>query len=526
MSNTKTIARNSGWYGLDTVTSALVAVISSIAIARTLGPSKTGYITYVNYIAGVVSVLGAFGIPAATRKYMAEFIGGGDKGTARYIFSRTFLLQIALATVATAAILIWALHDANSQYKLAAGLIALSIWPSMVNAIPSSANAANENLAANVPSSVIAAVCYLIGIGATARFGWGVVGIGAALLFMRTLDMLIRFFLTMRSISGWNRGLGIPEGLPRRMVRFAWQSVLSMLLAFIVWERCEILLLKNLNPDIRQVAFYGIACSIASYLLLGSTIFNFAAANTFFAQYGRDKSKLPQLTATSLRYIVLISIPAHFVFSALAVPGLLFFYRAAYAGAAMVVTIAPIFCMPKAFATPIISLFQSTEHQKYTIAALVVASFVDIGVASALIPAYGAVGASIGSGVAQYTAVGILWTVGVRKFGVKIPWAFIAKVAGISTAAALTAHFVAAPLHPLWGLLAGGPAALLVFFTLVYAFRILTPEDRVRFDAVIRMLPARAARPIDRFLAILVRQGPRELYSETSVDSNVYTDAQ
>ena len=92
MSNTKTIARNTGWYGLENIISALVTLFTSIAIARTLGPSKMGYIIYVAWLASVVSSLGGLGIPATTQKYMAEFLGMGDRGTARHIFFRTLLL--------------------------------------------------------------------------------------------------------------------------------------------------------------------------------------------------------------------------------------------------------------------------------------------------------------------------------------------------------------------------------------------------------------------------------------------------
>src|SRR5271170_2902043 len=123
MSNTKTIARNTGWYGLESVISAVVTLFTSIAIARTLGPSKMGYIIYVIWIASVVSSLGGMGIPATTRKYMAEFLGKGDRGTARFIYFRTLLLQAALATIATAGLLVWVLRDASGEYKLASSLI-------------------------------------------------------------------------------------------------------------------------------------------------------------------------------------------------------------------------------------------------------------------------------------------------------------------------------------------------------------------------------------------------------------------
>src|ERR1700761_934910 len=106
MSNTKTIARNTGWNGLENLVSALVTLFTSIVIARTLGPSKMGYIIYVAWIASVATSLGGLGIPATTQKYMAEFLGMSDRGTARHIYFRTLMFQIVLATLATAGIIV------------------------------------------------------------------------------------------------------------------------------------------------------------------------------------------------------------------------------------------------------------------------------------------------------------------------------------------------------------------------------------------------------------------------------------
>src|SRR6266702_98130 len=146
MSNTKTIAKNTGWYGLENIINAILTVFTSIAIARTLGPAKMGYIIYVSWIASMVGDLGGLGIPATTRKYMAEFLGMGDRGTARYIYVRTLLLQMGLATVFTVGLLFWVLRDAAGDYKLASALIVLSIWPSMVNSISAQANVASEEM--------------------------------------------------------------------------------------------------------------------------------------------------------------------------------------------------------------------------------------------------------------------------------------------------------------------------------------------------------------------------------------------
>ena len=505
MSNTKTIARNSGWSGLETVTNTLVSFITSIAIARTLGPDKNGYIVYVSYIAGIVSTLGGLGIAAATRKYMAEFIGMGDKGTARYIFVRTFWMQLVMATVATAAIIYWVLHRADAEYRLAAFLIALSIWPSMVNSIPAGANAATEDLATNIPASIVSSFVYLFAIFACVIFHWGVTGIGAAFFLMRLVDFLVRLFPAVRRVLKWERGHSLPEGVQSRMVAFAWQSVTTMLLSLVVWERFEVVLLGRRGAANSEISFYSIAFGLGNMLLLSSTIFGSAASTTMFAQFGRDKSKLPQLASASFRYLTLTSVPLHAVATALAVPALIFLFGARYAGAAMVVTIAPLLCMPKAFASPIMTLLQSTERQVYVIVTMVIAGMVDIGVTWMLIPAYGAVGACIGSGSAQITAVGIMWTIAVRKFGIKLPWILTAKVVVMSAAAALAAHFVTRFFPPLWGILLGGCTALVVLLTLTCLLRIIEPQDQARFAQLSGALPPPLSALADRILALLIR---------------------
>ena len=285
---------------------------------------------------------------------------------------------------------------------------------------------------------------------------------------------------------------------------FAWQSVASMIVALVVWNRSEVILLKYLCSDIRQIAFYSLAFSMAEQLLISSTVFGSAAGATIFAQIGRDKSKLPALTASTFRYLALTAIPLHVIASALAVPALLFFYGNQYRGAVMVVTLAPLLCLPKAFMWPVQSLLQTMERQSYIIAATVLAGIIDISVAWYLIPMHGAVGACIGSGAAQVTAIGLMWAVGIYRFKVTLPWMLVTKIALISVLASLTAHFIAVQFAPLWGLLAGGIASLVVLFGLFYLMRVLQPEDRARFSIMTGSLPKRIAGPVDALLSLLI----------------------
>jgi O-antigen/teichoic acid export membrane protein len=505
MTNTRTIARNTSWYGIENIINLFVTVFSSIAIARTLGPSKTGYIVYISFMAGVVSSLGGLGIPATTRKYMAEFLGKGDRGTARFIYFRTLLLQTGLATLATGGLLFWELTHAAMEYKLASVLIVLSIWPAMVNSISAQANVATEDLFANLPPSALSILTYLVMITLTVVLNWGVIGIGAAQLSMRAVDFLLRVFPTFKRVLGWETINHYPDELRKRMTSFAWQSVVSMTVALVVWNRSEVFLLKNLCADIRQVAYYSIAFSMSDMLLFSAIIFGSATGATIFAQYGRDKSKLPEISSAAFRYLALSSIPLHFIATALAAPGMLLVYGHQFAGAAMVVTLAPLLCMPKAFVGPVQNLLESNERQNYVIMATVVAGIVDISVAWSLIPSFGAVGACIGSGTAQFTAVGIMWTIGIHSYKIKLPWTQVAKIVCISLIAALTAHFIAVCLSPVWAILFGGSASLIVLFGLFYLLRVLEPEDFNRLHILASMVPQPIAHPAGKFLALLTR---------------------
>ena len=504
MSNTKTIAKNTGWYGLENAINAILTVFTSIAIARTLGPAKMGYIIYVTWIASVVCDLGGLGVPTTTRKYMAEFLGKGDRGTARHIFMRTLMLQTGLATVTVAALLFWVLRDAGEGYKLASALVVLSIWPAMVNAIPAQANVAAEELSRNLPASAASILIYFISILLTVVFHWGVIGVGASMLAMRLVDFLVRVFPTVNYVLSWETAHIQPPGLNQRMISFAWQSVAVLLVEMVVWQRSEFILLKHLCADIRQVAYYSVAFSMADRLLISASIFGSAASATVFAQYGRDKSRVPEITASTFRYLAITSIPLHFIAASLAASALLLLYGNQYADAAVVVTLAPILCMPKAFIAPVRSLLQTHERQSFVIGATVFAGIVDVGVAWVLIPAHGAVGACIGSGAAEVAAVGIMWAIGIYLYKVKLPWALLAKVTFISVAASFTAHYVALLFNPILGILIGGSTSLIVLFGLFYLMRVFEVEDRSRLDVLTAVLPKRLSGPANRFLGLLV----------------------
>jgi hypothetical protein len=115
------------------------------------------------------------------------------------------------------------------------------------------------------------------------------------------------------------------------------------------------------------------------------------------------------------------------------------------------------------------------------------------------------VGACIGSGAAQFVAIVMLWAANIYLYKVKLPWLLISKVVFISIVASLAAHFVGFWMTPLWALLCGGFAALVVVIVLFYFLRVLEPQDLGRFTILTGMLPKPVADPANAVLSWMIR---------------------
>ena len=496
--NSKTILRNTVWYGLENAISFVSAIVTSVAIGRTLGPTKMGYVVYVMWIANVASTLGSVGIPATTRKYMAEFIGAGRPGAARFIYFRSLWLQVVTATLATVACVIWVFRTSPAEYRLAALLLVLSIWPAMVNFISAQANVATEELSSNLPGSVSATLSFFVLILCTVVFHWGVVGVAVAMLAMRLVDFTVRFIPTFRRLyASPSAAQDVPSDLRQRMFRFAVQSTLGMALTLIVWDRSEIFLLKHMSHDIRQISFYTVAFSLADKLLLFPTVFASATGVSMYAQYGRDRTRLPALTAAAARYLGLTSIPLHVIASALAGAALLTMYGRQYEGAVAVCMAAPLLCLPKAFLTPVQTMFEAVEKQQYFNWITVVASALDVAVAWWLIPRHGALGAALGSGAAQVLAIGVLWVLAIRRYDIRLPWGFLGKTTLVSVIAAGAALAVVMHSSAPVGVAVGSLLAVVTFVGLAAALRLFEQQDLARFKVIVDACPAALAAPVN-----------------------------
>lgn len=487
-STSRLVARNSLWYGIEVAAGVLTAFFTSIAVARAIGPERLGYYSYINWLTNIAGAMGTLGIPVTTRKYMAEYLGGGRGGLARAVFSHTIRLQAWLSAALTAAGIALVLIAVPEQHRLVSGLLVLAMPLRMMILIPSHANAAAENMAGNVPGALAGNLAYALMVGLSLVLGWGLVGVAAGTL----LSMGVELALKLAYVRGWVRKLPVeqfPAELSRRLLVFSGQGTVLLALNILVWGRSDIILLKALNSDIRQVTFFSLAVSLTDKLLLIPQVFSQAMGASLMAQYGRDRSKLPQMSGVAFRYVFLCALPLLVGLAAVSGPAVRVLYGTEYLPMIPVLAVAGPLAVPKALRLLARQLMQAAERQGFLIAWVALCGVFNVLLDLLLIPRYGALGAAIANGTAQTLATAGIWVRARRlfklEFGYRVLLKALAAAGGMSLAASVSGSWLGGVAGLVAGIVSGG----IVFLALIRGTGTLGAEDRKRLLVVGRELP-------------------------------------
>jgi len=491
------IARNSVLTVTDFAVSTVGSFIAVVLVARAMGPEKLGYYTYVLWLVHVAAIVGHFGVPSATRKYLAEFLGKEDVATAKAILRAMFRLQLASSLVLTGvgvAIALAVLPAEHSGYTVAA---LLSLIPAMLMSIPTSANMAIEDFSSNVLSSIVGTLFSVLGVLVVLWFEWGLLGLSASLLLSRTVDFACRQYLYQRRFPEYlaTRFGNVPEAstgilpeLRRRMMSFCLQATGLLVLNLVVWDRAEVFFLRHFS-DIRDVAFYSMSFGIMRALANLPQAFGSAAGANLMSQHAIDAKPLPHLAATTLRYQALLALPLAMGMAALSFPFVMFFYGERYEPAIPVLAILALFSIPAALLNGVRLLLIASEHQGFLLKWGIVCAILNLGLDWWWIPTGGAVGAALANGVSQSVAAAGIWAFAVRRFEILVPWRSLLKVAFCAVTMAAAVVAVTYYLSPGLALGAGLLTGIAVFLASLRWTRALEPADRGRLIGFQHSLP-------------------------------------
>ena len=486
--NTTTVARNSFWYGAENLVSVILLFATTIPMARILGPEKLGYFNYIQWLTAMSSAIGNLGIPGMCGKFMAEYLGRRQDGTAKAIFMSSFRLHLILATGVTimgvAAALIWA----DPRHRTVTLLQILSIWPGMLLAMPSAANIAAERMRANFPGAMVSSGIYIVGTILSLWLSWDLVGIAATFIIGRSVELIVKLIPCLR----WMRKLpdeSLPDKLRTDMRSFALQQVGLLILGLVVWDRSDVVLLKALSADIRQVTYFTVAFNIADKVLMAPRVFGAALTASMMAQYGRNIDSLNTMAAAAVRYMYLLGAPL-LTGMALVGPSVIrILYGPLYSPAVPVLIAGCLLAIVKSIGEPSDSLLKSNNKQGMALITSVVTAVMNIGLDWLWIPWHGALGAAFGNGIAQGLHVLSYWIICLYLFRVRLDYRSLGSVSLACAAMAPPVLLLNHLLTPVPALVCGVTAGAATFVLTIRVTGFITAEDLARFGHVVNATP-------------------------------------
>ena len=265
-------------------------------------------------------------------------------------------------------------------------------------------------------------------------------------------------------------------------------------LNYVLGQQSDVALLGLLLRDTVQVGFYNLAGTLTmiagTALLIGMEGVSLSALSEMAA---RGMEHLAGAWRAFMKVTMLLSVPV-LAFCALHAGELLAFYGAEYADAAPLLRALLAFTIANRFlggGTSSAALY-AVRRERWPLGIRVATGALNIGLAVALIPRWGAMGAVVATGIALNLTVIAEIVVMIRAAGAAYPARF-ALITALCTALAAAASY---PLtgRGIWGLAAGVGVFLVVFLAAFALSRPLESADCVALDRLSPQLAAWAQR--------------------------------
>ena len=513
------ILSNSLWTAIDMGVGLVVAVLSSVLVARTFGPEVLGHYSYIMWLIMMTSLVGRTGIPTAARRYFAQRLARHDIHGARRVFKALLTAQSAVAAATVLVALGMVEFTMPEGFHLVGILGVLAILPGMVMGVISALNSALERLGPNSQASIISQVLYISGIFGAIKLGFGLEGVIGSLLASRILDLLLRIGFSRTALrrilvskTPANEAPLGPEE-KRDLTRFIIQAVALQIVGIVVWDRSEMIFLKSFSPTV-ELAFYSIPFTMTLSVFQAQGAFATAATTSLFVVYNECEQAARAMLAVIVKYMAVIAFPLSLGLAAVSNPLMHILYGEQYVQAIPVLMLVAFFGPARSLFIPGEQYLIVSNRQDLLIYTTIGAAVVDLIMCITLIPTWGSIGAGWSNGIAQIAAMVLVWT-GLRRMGVRVSWGAPARI-GLSAIlmflAALSLSNLFRPLVALYAAVIGGA------LTYVFALRVtcaLDEEDLRRLLSVAQRVPG-PLRSIYEQLVRFVTKTPAAVRSESA----------
>lgn len=348
MSLSKRIARGvKATFGAELLRLAAQAGIILLLTRVFLGPDEYGLVFLAISVFSVATLFGTLGVPKSTAKFLTEYREKDERQIRNILRTSIAFIAIIVAIVCTVFFFLSdTIVDVYDEPALQP-LLALGVVYIVVKVAHSYLLIAFQGLG-NVPytalTSTVSSVGHLSFITAFLAFGFGTVGALAGYVAGYAVAVLVGGFVLYRVVSQYPRSDPVEPGLRRRIAEYSLPLTASQG-GNVLYKRVDTLMVGFFLTPL-AVGFYELAKQISTFVIAPADSLGFTVAPTF----GENKTaeqldRAARIYEQSLKYVLLLYLPAVGGIVLLAEPGVQFVFGEEYGGAATVLQIFSVFVL-------------------------------------------------------------------------------------------------------------------------------------------------------------------------------------
>lgn len=466
-------------------------IITSLVIARSLGPDRLGQFSYLVFIANLVVTIFTFGLSGTITKFVSEFSGKFGQAVVGSLYQwlrRLAPLAIVIVGAGISLVLFFVNHRWHfslttilSAATLGVVIYIATLWRSFAQGRQSFPTL----LRVNIWSSWVGLTAVFLAL-------WLHPSV-TTYIWVLALPSAIAIIALLRSFHGLHQSPTDHPELQRQfrtMRSYLWPVAVISILDMIVWQYSEVLILGWFRSS-AEVAFYAVAFNIASVAITTvASSFDAVFLPTISALYGLgDHQRIRMASSASLRFLVFLLIPMCSLLAVLA-PGVIrALYGHAYVAA---IAITPLLIFSAGFGRIsgiASSVLYSLHRQKIMLRVMLVVAVVNISLDLILIPRYGITGAALANGAAQIVST-LLALLAMRSVTGPIgSWGTYLRPLVASLPAAALAWVVYNFVPTLWGVFLGGATGGFLFIIAARWTGAIRTADRELLEGLRQRLP-------------------------------------
>lgn len=388
------------------LSATVLAVVTSIVLARILGPAGYGAYAFAFAVVNLLGVPAVVGFDQLTIREVSAFVTSGEHGAAAGLLRRADQLALAasllLAGLTGALVLLfgggW---DPLLREALLAGLPAVPLL-ALVRVRQGALQGLRRVVRGQLPETVVLPVLFL------ALVGIQFVLPGRSLDATTAVVLHVAAALGALAVAWLMLRRHLPEEVaaaePRYRTRAWLASAVPLFLVaglYVINSRADTVMLAGFKGP-EPVGVYNVASRGAGFVAFFQMAAQRALAPTISRLHERsERERLQRVITAAVRVVAALSLPVALLFVLAGGPILAWIYGAEFTAGAPALAILAVAYLLAVATGPVSYLLMMTGHERDAARAVGVGAALNVALNALLIPPWGVAGAAVGTGVSM-----------------------------------------------------------------------------------------------------------------------------